>query len=233
MLPMMSRLPVMLAAAVWLALATTDVLAAERFADPVGDVEGGAAPDITAVTVSHEAGRSVTFSVEFVEAPPLSWSDAEGYTDMLMILLDTDGPPASIEGAEYVVGVHAVTIDRGEFRSLRQGSGVSSQETVDVAVAGRTVSLSVPLSAIGNPVELSFWVGVGREAVQDGAGGGSDSFPASGMQPYSVTTTGTPITALALALAAVLAAVVGALIILRRAAGRRAAHVVGEDSEAS
>jgi hypothetical protein len=227
----MRRLPVALAAGALAAFATTGALASERFVDPVGDVEGGAAPDITSIAVSHEGGRSVTFRVEFDQSPPLSWSEADGYTDTLMILLDTGDVAASIGDAEYVIGVHAVTIDRGEFGSLREGSAAAPVTKVDVAVVERTVSLSVPLRAIGDPAELRFWVGVGREASQGAAGGGaSDSFPASGMQLYALgAPPATPVMALALVVAA--AGLLIALIVPRRRARRGPAHPAGEDRE--
>ncbi|MGZ4389161.1 MAG: hypothetical protein ACXVZL_07255 [Gaiellaceae bacterium] len=56
----------------------------------MGDVRGGAGPDITSVWVSHTS-QAVTFRVRFAKAPPLGASARQRWVDMLLIGIDV--PP--------------------------------------------------------------------------------------------------------------------------------------------
>ena len=178
---------------VGLLLAAGIALGAERFSDPSGDVEGGPGPDIVGVTVSQPVADRVSFAVEFATAPPLAFDVAQGYTDMLMIGLDStlplkDGP----EAWDYVIGAHGANLDQGAaLAAMANGrnSGPVRLHVVTAAVEGRTLTLTLPLDAIGNPSQVRFTVGAGREG-PDAQTGGSDSYPDPGGQTYSLAPQG-------------------------------------------
>jgi hypothetical protein len=65
--------------------------AARSYSDRLGDVEGGAGPDIVSVVLSHTK-TTLTFRVAFAHAPPLRVSVREKWVDMLLIGIDV--PPA-------------------------------------------------------------------------------------------------------------------------------------------
>jgi len=211
-----------------LTLTSTPVLADERFTDPAGDVAGGAGPDIVSVAVSQPDSGRISFAVEFASDPPLAVDVAQGSTDMLMVLLDTGQPAASEQDADYATGVHGANL----AQSVSEGAPLSAPSkkpdgtwdyglrmgAVAVAVEGKTVTLTLPLDAIGNPDRLRFELAAGREG-PEGTSGGSDRFPEQGWQTYVLTArkTGSPVDSWP-ALAAIGGAfvIVVAVIVMRR-----------------
>lgn len=170
-------------AALALAAGAAAALAASSYPDPVGDVKGGAGPDIAAVSVSHTA-RTVTFRVRFAKAPPLGASARQRWVDMLLIGIDVPprGPLPTRrdwQGVDYAVGLHG-----GQRTALLvRAPGWTTVARVPVAVQGRTLSVSVGRRTIGSPAAFDFVVSAGRE-LADGAGGGSDSAPPRGVFHY-------------------------------------------------
>ena len=73
--------------------------ATTSYPDRVGDVRGGAGPDIASVTVANTKTK-VTFRARFSQAPPLRFSAAKGWVDMLLIGVDVPplGPRPLIPG---------------------------------------------------------------------------------------------------------------------------------------
>jgi hypothetical protein len=182
-----------------LLLTATPALADERFTDPGGDVRGGPGPDIISVVVSQPDTGKVSIAVEFAADPPLGVDVVQGSTDMLLVLLDTGEPSASAQDADYATGVHGANLtesvgtgaplrDLRDLRDLREQPDMTGDYgirmgIVGVAVAGRTVTLTIPLDAIGNPDRVDFVLGTGREG-PEGASGGSDGYPDEGWQTY-------------------------------------------------
>lgn len=231
------RAPAGLAALVALAaltFASSPTLADESYTDPVGDVTGGAGPDIVSVAVSEPDSGRISFAVEFANDPPLAVDVATGSTDMLMILLDTGQPATSEQDADYATGVHGAN----QSQSVSEGAPLSVPRkkpdgtwdygvrmgVVAVAVDGQTVTLTIPLDAIGNPDRLRFELGAGREG-PEGTSGGGDRYPEQGWQTYVLTArkTGSPVepwSALAAAIGGALVVMVAVVVMRRR---RRAA----------
>lgn len=175
-----------------LSIGVAGALAAASFPDPVGDVKGGAGPDLTSVSVSHTAA-AVTFRLRFATAPPLGVSASERWVDMLLIGIDV--PPRGLKrgsqgwaGADYFVGLHgtektAVLVKSGTRKNPK--STLLARYTV--AVNGRTLSFSVRRRKLGNPVWFEFAVAAGRETSDQNATGGSDEAPARGAFHYRLT----------------------------------------------
>lgn len=226
------RAPAGLAALLALAaltLTATSVLAEDRYGDPAGDVSGGAGPDIVSVTISQPDSGKVSFAVEFTTDPPLAVDVARGSTDMLMVLLDIGQPATSEQDADYAIGVHGANLTQ----SVREGAPLSAHRkkpdgtwdydlrmgVVAVSVDGRTLTLTLPLDAIGNPDRLRFELGAGREG-PGGTSGGSDRCPEQGWQTYVLTArkTGPPVDSWPAVAAAIAGAfvVIVAVVVLRR-----------------
>lgn len=213
-----------------LMLTSTPTLAEERFADPIGDVAGGRGPDIVSVIVSEPGTGKISFAVEFTGDRPLGVDVGQGSTDMLMVLLDTGEPAASEQDADYAFGVHGANL----AGSVSEGAPLSAPRkrpdgswdyglrmgVVAVAVEAKTITLTLPLDAIGNPNRLRFELGTGREG-PDGASAGGDSCPEHGWQTYVLTaqTPGPPVAswpALVAALAGAFVVIVAIVVVRHR-----------------
>ncbi len=184
---------------------TTDTTGRTAFQDPVGDVTGGAGPDLVSITVSHTPA-DVTFSIRFAQAPPLRVSRSGGWVNMLLVGIDVPpfGPPPTPTegwtGVDYVAGLHG---SQGvvRFRSMRASSSGAGQpgttvggtatvapgaiERLSTAEDGATLRFSIPRRMLGDPASFEFNVATGREGEQ--AAGGSDFAPASGTFHYEIT----------------------------------------------
>lgn len=162
-------------------------LAAVGYPDKVGDVKGGAGPDLAAVTVSHTKTH-VTFRFRFTTAPPLRASTSQGWVDMLLVGIDV--PPLRtwprVDGewlnVDFAAGTHGPS-----------GTGVLSDVAkrkvaarFPVAISGSTVSFSIPRRALRDPGRFTFRVAVARELAEGEAGGGVDYAPASGAFRYTL-----------------------------------------------
>lgn len=211
-----------LALAAALTLIAGPGLAGETGTDAADD-NGGIGPDITRVTVDVD-GSDLVIAVELVTDPPLTWSESEEYTDTIMIAASTDreAPPDEVlQGARstmngFSVGVHAANIDspppfgrivNGQSRDIEPG-------IARVEVDGRTVTLFVPLEAIGSPESVHLFVFAGRE----GPAVGMDTYPDETWASYDLatlsaaggsTSTGPFVAVIALAAFALLAILVG------------------------
>ena len=161
------------------------------FADPAGDVKGGAGPDLTLVSVSHTAS-TVTFRFRFAKAPPLGVSAKARWVDMLLAGIDV--PPRSLKrtaqgwlGADYYVGAHgtertAVLIKASSHPS--RPSKVLARPRI--TVEQQTLSFTVTRSALGSPAWIELAVAAGRETTDQTSGGGSDEAPARGAFHYQL-----------------------------------------------
>lgn len=161
------------------------------FADPVGDVEGGAGPDLALVSVAHTAS-TVTFRFSFAKAPPLGVSAKAGWVDMLLVGIDV--PPRRLKrtaqgwlGADYYLGTH------GSERTailVKASSNPSQPGKVlgrpKVTVNGRTLSFTVGRKAVGSPAWIEFVVAAGRETSDQTSGGSSDEAPTHGTFHYQL-----------------------------------------------
>ena len=176
-----------LALAAFLALAPA-ALASGTFTDPPGD--SGDGPDITSVTLSH-TDSTVTIAVEFGSAPPLGFSESEGYTDMLLVGIHTDDDLSRAD-VEFYTGVHGVDLTQAAVvRAGPAERGVVG--TADVTVSGSTVSLELGRGLLGDPDQIAVDVAAGRESgTETAAGGGADEAPASGPYTYVLDDGGAP-----------------------------------------
>jgi hypothetical protein len=157
--------------------------AATAFPDPVGDVQGGAGPDITSIVVSHTAS-SVTFRFRFASAPPLGLSARKGWVDMLLVGIDV--PPRSLKrtphgwvGLDYHAGLHgtqttAILVKASPTRPS-QPRGVVTRPKV--TVRGHTLSFSLSRAKLGNPAWIEFVVAAGRETSDQAAGEAATRHP--------------------------------------------------------
>lgn len=173
-----------------LGIGIATALAATAFPDPVGDVQGGAGPDITSIAVSHTAS-TVTFRFRFASAPPLGSSARKGSVDMLLIGIDV--PPRGLKrgaygwsGLDYYAGLHGTErtamVVKTSPTKPSQPSRVLARPKV--TVSGRTLSFSISRNMLGNPAWIEFVVAAGRETSGQAAGGGSDEAPNHGSFHY-------------------------------------------------
>ena len=182
-------------AAVLLALAlgasTAAALGGVSFPDPVGDVKGGAGPDLVSISVSHTSS-AVTFRLRFATAPPLGVSVRERWVDMLLVGIDV--PPRGLKrgpygwlGADYYAGLHGMekTAILVRAPTAKSGQGRVLARTKAV-VAGRTLSFSVSRAKLGDPDWFEFVVAAGREMSDQSIGGGADEAPARGAFHYQL-----------------------------------------------
>jgi hypothetical protein len=187
---------VLLGAAVLAALSVVCgvALAARSYSDRTGDVQGGAGPDIAKVTVSNTKTK-VTFGVRFTGASPFGFSESEGWVDMLMIGIDTPPlgrqpvPGQAWTDANFVLATHG-GMDTGVMqRVVQKGSRPPRQvATFKIVTRGSTLTLSIPRRALGKNVAwFTLVVAAGREATQEGQGGGADYAPARGSFRYVLT----------------------------------------------
>lgn len=157
--------------------------------DPVGDVRGGAGPDLTLVSVSRTA-TLVTLRFRFAKAPPLGTSVEGRWVDMLLVGVDV--PPRSLArtpygwtGLDYYAGLHG----RDRTAMVVKTSPIRpSQHTVlarpKVTVSGRTLGFSIGRKTLGNPAWIELVVAAGRETSGQAGGGGSDEAPDRGAFHY-------------------------------------------------
>lgn len=163
--------------------------AAKGYPDRVGDVKGGAGPDIALVVVSN-TNTNVTFEMRFAKAPPLRVNRSEGWIDMLLIGIDVP-PPGSRpipggewRGADYALGTHGPS-KTGVMVRLGQHHRVVAR--FKVATSGSTLNFSIPRRALGSPDWFRFQIAAARELAAEGRGGGVDFAPARGTFRYALT----------------------------------------------
>jgi len=169
-------------------------LAAKSYPDRVGDVQGGAGPDLASVSVSNTKTK-VTFGVRFATTPPLGFSESEGWIDMLIIGIDT--PPLGRQpvpgqdwiGANFLLATHGRMNTGSMQRVVENGSQPPRQvATFKIVARGSTLTFSIPRRALGkNTAWFTFQVAAGREMANEGQGGGADFAPARGAFRYLLT----------------------------------------------
>lgn len=166
--------------------------AGRRFADPAGDVKGGAGPDLTLVSVSHTVS-AVTLRFHFATAPPLGVSPKGRWIDMLLVGIDV--PPRGLKraatgwmGLDYYAGLHGMektaVLVRASPATRSQPARVLARPKV--TVSGRTLRFSISRSMLGNPAWIEFAVAAGRETSDQATGGGSDEAPNRGTFHYQL-----------------------------------------------
>ena len=79
--------------------------------DPVGDVPGGAGPDIVSCSFSEPWQSLVSFSFEFAEDPPLAHDPGSMSTDELWVGLTTAATAVFPEEATHLLAVHSATLE--------------------------------------------------------------------------------------------------------------------------
>lgn len=176
----------LLAALAVFAVFGTAALAGTTYGDPVGDVPGGAGPDLASISVSNTQ-KAITFRFRFAKAPPLAFSQKEKRADMLLVLVDT--PPFAIRklpsgylGADYYLGTHGAATTG----SLVQAK-TRTRTTIPVSIAGRTLTLTVKRRRLGDPARFCFVVAAGRETGTENGDGDADFAPATGAFRYRLT----------------------------------------------
>jgi hypothetical protein len=168
--------------------------AARSYSDRIGDVQGGAGPDIASVTVSNTKTK-VTFGVRFATPPPFGVSESEGWIDMLIIGIDT--PPLGKQpvpgqdwiAANFLLATHGGMNTGVMQRVVQNGSQPSRQvATFKIVTRGSMLTFSIPRRALGKSTAwFTFQVAAGREMANEGQGGGADFAPARGTFRYLLT----------------------------------------------
>jgi hypothetical protein len=165
-------------------------LGTASFRDPVGDVKGGAGPDLAAISVSHTT-KTITFRLRFAKAPPLG-ANAGKWVDVLLIGIDVPprGPKSGPHGwtsPDYYAGLHGTDKTAVLLKTPTTQSGQGKVlARPKVVVAGRTLGFTISRSALGDPPWFEFAVAVGRETASQAPKGGTDEAPAHGTFHYKL-----------------------------------------------
>lgn len=161
----MARMQALVTATLVLVLAGTGATAADdRYEDPIGDVPGGAGPDIVMVTISQPWESLVSFEVEFAADPALGSDAGTMTTDELVIGLSSRPDAVAFDEFEYMLMVHGATlaeeVETGSALADATGSGTVEiyWRVVDVETDGPTVTLTFDRKLVGDPDALAFFV---------------------------------------------------------------------------
>ena len=159
------------------------------YRDASGDVAAGL-PDLIAVTIASDA-TTVSMRFTFRSAPPLRTDLAGKWTDMLLMGLDVPpiGPgPGTGDwmGVDYAFGVHAI---EGQARLRAMGASMGGAApgpptTIPTRWSGRSISIDLQRSLIGDPPYFEFVAAVGREGSDESGDG--DALPAKGTLRYTL-----------------------------------------------
>jgi hypothetical protein len=117
------------------------------FTDPVGDANG--APDVTAVDIAADAATA-TFTVRTADAA--SWTNAAAIFDL--------------NGFSYVL--HSL---HDQFTLDRPDGTHTASPAASAALAGATLTITVPLAEIGNPATVAFHLSTPSSRGEDEASG--------------------------------------------------------------
>jgi hypothetical protein len=157
-----------------------------RYEDAIGDTAEGIGPDIVAVTLTAPDPGSVTIAIEFATDPPLTYDQAAGWTDMLMILggMGPDGVVQLPDGtfdADFATGLHGIGLEQ----AVAEGAPLNLDDVMDpdavaTTVEGSTTTLTLTRASLGDPERILFVMWTVREGVSDGETGGGDAFPDGG-----------------------------------------------------
>jgi hypothetical protein len=165
-------------------------VAATGYSDRVGDVKGGAGPDIVAVHLSNTATK-VTFRVRFAKAPPLRASAPKGWADMLLIAIDVPplgprplSPGGEWPGADFALGTHGPSPTGMMVRLGDKRSRLVSRFKIDRS--GSTLTFSIPRRPLGSAASFTFLVAAARETENEATGGGTDFSPGNGTFRYVI-----------------------------------------------
>ena len=161
----------------------TTALGSDHFTDARGDA-GDVGPDVTAVTLSH-TDTALTIAVEFVDAPPLAFDEAEAYTDMLLIGIHTDDDLGRGD-VEFYTGAHGIDLTRAPVVRAGIETPRAQVGTAQVEVDGSTLEVTVERSLLDDPEEVAVSVAAGREYVAEDAAGNGDEAPATGAFRHSL-----------------------------------------------
>jgi hypothetical protein len=139
-------------------LATTLLASAATWTDPPGDASG--APDVTAVEAARTAG-ALEFTVRTASAE--AWPDAVAF-----IRLDTNAG-GDERGFDFELTLHS----EHDFATMERWTGAEWEPTDErptFALQGATLTMGVPLPAVGNPTSVRFAVQTRSFAGGDDAG---------------------------------------------------------------
>jgi len=166
-------------------------LAGKSFTDPVGDVKGGAGPDVTSITLSNTPS-TITFHLRFASAPPLRVSTPGKWVDMLLIGIDVPplgalpvAPGGEWAGADFALGTHGPSKTGLLVRLGKKPSAPTTR--FKIVTRGRTLSFSIPRHTIGSPRWFVFSVAAAREGDSRANGGGLDIAPGRGVFRYRLS----------------------------------------------
>jgi hypothetical protein len=174
-----------------LSMTAGSALAANGYVDRVGDVKGGAGPDIASVHVSNTASK-VTFRIRFAKAPPLRVGTVKPWVDMLLVGIDVPplGPRPSAPGGEwpganFALGTHGPS---HTGMMVKLGADVPEQSRqvtrFKIGQSGSTLTFSIPRRVLGGPTWFTFTVAAARETEDAAVRGGNDFAPNSGTFHY-------------------------------------------------
>ena len=188
---MLRRIPLLSVLLLLLGVICGVALAAKTYTDPIGDVKGGAGPDVAAVTVSNTAS-TLTFRVRFASAPPLRLSVRQKWVEMLLIGIDVPplGPPPATSGgdwrgADFALGTHGPSKTGQLVRIGKKRAAPPIR--FKVSARGPTLSFSIPCRALGSPHWFTFNVAAAREGENQATGGGFDVAPGQGTFRYRLS----------------------------------------------
>jgi hypothetical protein len=139
-------------------LATTLLASAATWTDPPGDASG--APDVTAVQVARAAG-ALEFTVRTASAD--AWPDAVAF-----IPLDTKAG-GDEHGFDFELTLHS----EHDLATMERWTGTAwepTDEQPSFALQGATLTMGIPLTAVGGPASVRFAVQTRSFAGGDDAG---------------------------------------------------------------
>jgi hypothetical protein len=168
---------------------------ASIYTDGIGDLKGGAGPDITRLALSNTA-TTVTFRLRFAKTPPLRASARNGWADMLLIGIDVPplgAPPVTPggewPGSDFALGTHGPS---RKGMMVKQANDVPAKSrnvaTFKIATSGSTLTFSIPRRVLGRATSFRFMLATAREGEDETTtGGGVDLAPGRGTFRYVFT----------------------------------------------
>jgi hypothetical protein len=159
-------------------VAAGPALGARTFTDGTGDQEGDA-PDITTVTVDHDASGTITFRVDVANQPALDADSA------LRVLVDADGNPDTGSpadgGSEYAF---EVTAEGGSFQAWNGVRFAAAPAPTARFRYDRGLTLTIGRAELGRTSRFNFFA-VGLQA-RPGSTPNVDLAPDDGYYRYEL-----------------------------------------------
>jgi hypothetical protein len=143
------------------------------------------------VTVERD-DTTITFRVEFADAPPLAVSEEEGWIDMILVGVDVPPPgPAPVApggewpGVDFAFGTHgpSETAMLVQLGAAGGGAAPEREADIDLETDEATLVFRVPRDELGDPETMAVSVASAREwnePAQEPAGIAPDVAPDAG-----------------------------------------------------